>query len=126
MIRKLSPSLLIHKDVSISVPTALPSPDPHWLQGSIRPYLCIRFPKKKMKELIVQRPGIEGESLYFYIRKAESCLLLLSYALLTRFLQDSVIQNATAQMFIFASLKEEEARKSLSHWFVDSFVMYEG
>lgn len=58
-----------------------------------------------MEELIVQRPGLEGESLYFYIRKAESCLLPLSYALLTRFLQDSVIQKATAQMFIFASLK---------------------
>lgn len=106
MIRKLSPSLLIHKDVPVSVPTALPSPDPHGLQGSIRPDLRIRFPKK-MEELIVQRPGIEGESLYFYIRKAESCLLPLSYALLTRFLLDSVIQNATAQMFIFASLKGE-------------------
>lgn len=58
-----------------------------------------------MEELIVQRPGLEGESLYFYIRKAESCLLPLSYALLTRFLQESVIQKATAQTFIFGSLK---------------------
>lgn len=64
--------------------------------------------------MIVGRPGRDGEQFCFYIRKADSLPLPLIYVSLARLLLESVIQDATAKMFIFVTLEVDEARNSLT------------